>query len=598
MAEQPEEKQNSLKFLFTNLWRYSVGNRHMVVGYWCMFIMAISLAIFVKPFLRARIIDILQVYGVSDIGLAKLDWNLALLVLWELSFWFFHGPARCIENINAFKARTNYRGYLVGGVMIMPIGWHNEHHSGDTIDKIEKGANSIYDFSRNSFHIIYNVMLLVGSGIMVGYQDLHSSLVVFIMFTFTACIIMKFDSILYPRYRALSKAENNISETVFDSISNISTVIILRVEKIIFDTIMKSVKEPLKLFTDTTCLEELKWFLTAVCCRIMQSAVLWMYFHKYRSGNIALQLGQVYLLIQYLENISETFFTFAGMYGDILKQKARVNNSEVLSKDFRGESFNNHVLPKNWKRLNVEKLNFSYEQEGEKLNLEDVSMEILRGEHIAYVGESGSGKTTSLIVIRNLYEARLELYVDGRVVPSGFAGIARSIALAPQKPDIFAKTVRWNIDFGVPYAPEFVQKFIDMACFTDVVAKLPKGLDSVINEKGVNLSGGQCQRMAVARALLASHDKDILLLDEPTSSIDTATEMQIYTNIFREFPDKAIISSIHRLHLLPLFDKICMFDNGKIIASGKLSELIATCPKFAALWESAKIVPENLAHSS
>ncbi|MDO8493102.1 MAG: ABC transporter ATP-binding protein [bacterium] len=588
--EQPGEKQNSLKFLFRNLWRYSTGNRHMVVLYWCMFIVAISLAIFVKPFLRARIIDTLQVYGVSDVGLAKLDWNLVLLVLWELGFWIFHGPARCIENINAFKARTNYRGYLIGGVMIMPIGWHNEHHSGDTIDKIEKGANSIYDFSRNSFHLIYNILLLVGSGVMVAYLDLHSSFVVAIMFTITACIIMKFDSILYPRYRALSKAENQISETVFDSISNITTVIILRVEKIIFDTIMKSVKEPLKLFTNTTCLEELKWFLTAVCCRTMQSAVLWLYFHKCRSDNIALQLGQVYLLIQYLENIGETFFTFAGMYGDILKQKARVNNSEILSRDFRDESFSNHVLPKNWKRLNISKLNFSYEQEGEKLSLEDVSMEIFHGQHIACVGETGSGKTTFLKLKRGLYVPQsLILSVDGRSIETGFDGISRSIALGPQNPEIFAKKVRWNIDFGVEYKLEFLQRFIDMACFTDVVAKLPKGLDSVINEKGVNLSGGQIQRLALARVLLASHDKDILLLDEPTSSLDTATEMQVYTNIFRGFPDKTIISSIHRLHLLPLFDKIVMFDKGRVIASGTLPELIATCTKFASLWEAAKM---------
>lgn len=598
MADQPSENQNSLKFLFRNLWRYSAGNRQMVVAYWLMFIMSISVAIFIRPFVRARIIDTLQIFGVSDKGMETLWGLLASLIALELAFWLFHGPGRCIEQVNAFKVRTNYRRYLIGGVMILPISWHTDHHSGDTIDKIEKGANSMYDFSRGSFLLIYNAIQLFGSLAVITYFDIQTGLVIIGMFLVTACIIMKFDSILYPRYRELSRAENRISESVFDSISNITTVIILRVEKIVFDTIMRSVEEPLKLFKSTTCLEEIKWFLTAVCCRVMQSAALWLYFTKCKSGNIALQLGQVYLLIQYLENIGDTFFTFAGMYGDILKQKARVNNSEVLSKDFREESFNNHVLPKNWKRLNVDKLNFSYEQEGEKLNLEDVSMEVVRGQRIACVGESGSGKTTTLMVIRNLYDASLELSIDGRVIKNGFAGIGRSISLGPQKPDIFAKTVRWNIDFGVEYDLEFIQKFIDMACFSEVVKKLPKGLDSVINEKGVNLSVGQCQRMALARALLASHDKDIILLDEPTSSLDTATEMQVYTNIFRGFPDKTIISSIHRLHLLPLFDKIFMFDSGKIIASGTLSELIETCPKFAALWEAAKMATENVSHDS
>ena len=77
-----------------------------------------------------------------------------------------------------------------------------------------------------------------------------------------------------------------------------------------------------------------------------------------------------------------------------------------------------------------------------------------------------------------------------------------------------------------------------------------------IKEKGVNLSVGQQQRLALARGLLACHDKDVVLLDEPTSSLDTATEMKVYRNIFREFREKTIISSIHRLHLLPLFHKM------------------------------------------
>ena len=91
--------------------------------------------------------------------------------------------------------------------------------------------------------------------------------------------------------------------------------------------------------------------------------------------------------------------------------------------------------------------------------------------------------------------------------------------------------------------------------------------------------------MALARGLLACHDKDIVLLDEPTSSLDTETEMKVYRNIFREFRDKTIISSVHRLHLLPLFNKIFMFSEGRIIAQGNLGELLTQCPEFQELWQ-------------
>ena len=86
------------------------------------------------------------------------------------------------------------------------------------------------------------------------------------------------------------------------------------------------------------------------------------------------------------------------------------------------------------------------------------------------------------------------------------------------------------------------------------------------------------------RWLLACRDKDIVLLDEPTSSLDTATEMTVYQNIMLGFMDKTIVASVHRLHLLPLFNRIYLFENGRIAASGTLAELLAECPSFQELW--------------
>jgi ATP-binding cassette subfamily B protein len=179
----------------------------------------------------------------------------------------------------------------------------------------------------------------------------------------------------------------------------------------------------------------------------------------------------------------------------------------------------------------------------------------------------------------------MKLLVDGSLISQGFEGISRAIALVPQNPEIFSTTILENVTLGAEYDPTFVERFIAMACFTEVLKDLPHGLDSSIKEKGVNLSGGQQQRLALARGLLACHDKDIVLLDEPTSSLDTANEMRIYQNIFREFNDKTVISSIHRLHLLPLFHRICFMSDGEIVASGNLNELLTNCSEFQGLWQ-------------
>jgi len=177
------------------------------------------------------------------------------------------------------------------------------------------------------------------------------------------------------------------------------------------------------------------------------------------------------------------------------------------------------------------------------------------------------------------------LYLDSRRIPEGFSGISSSIALIPQDPEIFATTILENITIGVDHDIDFVRKFTDMARFTDVVERLPKKFDSSIVEKGVNLSGGEKQRLALARGLMACEDKSIVLLDEPTSSIDSANELVIYHNIFDAFKDKAIISSIHRLHLLPLFDTIYFFRDGRIVASGTLAELLEKSEEFRTLWQ-------------
>jgi ABC-type multidrug transport system fused ATPase/permease subunit len=101
----------------------------------------------------------------------------------------------------------------------------------------------------------------------------------------------------------------------------------------------------------------------------------------------------------------------------------------------------------------------------------------------------------------------------------------------------------------------------------------------------VNLSGGEKQRLALARGLLASEHKDILLLDEPTSSVDFSNELKIYQNIFNAFPGKTIVSSIHRLHLLSLFDSVYLFKGGALVAEGTFEDLKSNSADFRELWD-------------
>ncbi len=585
MSHKETERRNPLLYLFGKTWHHSAGNRRNVALYWTCFVIAVSLTLFTQPLIGAKIMNVIQVNGITQESFKTLLKLLGLMFVIDFVFWVFHGPARVLEVINAFKARANYRKHLLKGIMTLPMEWHVEHHSGDTIDKVEKGSGALFHFSRDSFEIVYSLVQLVGSFAMLAYFSPSSMYIVGTMMCISVWITIRFDSVMIPQYKELNKSENQISENVFDTISNIATVIILRVEKLVFTAISNRVDKPFLLFKRNTVLSETKWFLTSMCTSVMTALVMGTYFWQHLNTPKGILVGTVYILNKYLDEVGSIFFRFTSMYSDVVVQKTRLMNAEELAEEFRPESFTNHVMPADWKHLEIRGLNFSYHLETESMHLLDVSLTFSKGERIALVGESGSGKTTLLKVMRDLYHPKsLQLLVDGREIRDGFSGISRAIALVPQNPEIFSTTIRENITLGAEHEEEFVRHYTDIACFTDVVEDLPKKFESSIKEKGVNLSGGQQQRLALARGLLACHDKDIILLDEPTSSLDTGTEMKVYENIFQEFQGKTIVSSIHRLHLLPLFDQIYFFKDGRIVASGNLAELIAGCPEFQELW--------------
>lgn len=581
------DRQNPLWYLFSKTWEYSKGNRDAVVIYWIMFICAETVDTVFSPLVWAKMIEVVTVQGINAQSIKTLYVLLGLVLLRCFVSWSFHGPARCIERNNAFKVRVNYSKALLKGVITLPLEWHVEHHTGDIIDRVSKGTSAIFDFSEVAFIPIRCMVQLIGSYVVLVYFSRPAAIIVLGMLLVSAWITMRFDRILYGQYKELNQNRNQVSESIIDAVSNISTIIVLRVEKLVFNAIIHRVEKPFELFRHNQRLNETKWFLTSVCCNIMTVIVIVVYCLQHWGAAPGTLVASFFLLTSYLDRISELFFRFTEMYSTIVRRKSLVMNSEELSKDFRPENFTNHVLPKNWKKLEVKDLSFSYNGDGEALHLDNVSFSVNRGERIALVGETGSGKTTFLKIVRDLYHPRkLNLSVDGQVIPNGFEGINRAITLVQQDPEIFARTILENITMGAEHDLDFVLKFTDMACFTDVVQSLPKGFDSSIKEKGVNLSGGQQQRLALSRGLLACHDKDIVLLDEPTSSLDTITEITVYQNIFRGFSGKTIISTIHQLHLLPLFDRICVFDNGRIIASGTLQELLVNCPKFVFLWRA------------
>lgn len=577
---------NPLLYLWRRMWQYSADNRRNVVIYIGIFILA-NIVNATEPLIVGLLLNTLQLEGVHPSNLPHLLLLLSLFPLQEFLFWALHGPARLMESKNAFIVRANYKNYLLRGTLAMPIEWHTDHHSGDTIDKIEKGTTALYHFSERTFEVLQGILqLVIAFGAMLFY-DRTAGLFVLAVTMPMFYILFLFDKQLIPGYKVVNKLENNISAKIFDILSNVTSVIILRVESLVLTSIATFIEKPFAPYYRNSKINEWKWFTASILGRSAVIAAIGIYLFTHAQGATIL-VGTIYILYGYGNQIRETLFRFAYLYNDVVRYRASVSNAEELSHDFQEANWDKKKrLPKTWSQLTITALSFSYHPaEGADLHLDNIYMPIASGERIALIGESGGGKSTFLKVMRDLYHPKaLTLTLDGKKLPKGFATISDAISLVPQDPEIFATTIRENITLGVDYTDEHIQIFTDMACFTETIKRLPKGLDSSIVEKGVNLSGGEKQRLALSRGLLASQDKDIVLLDEPTSSVDFHNELTIYKNIFDAFPKQTIISSIHRLHLLSLFDRVYFFKDGKIIAAGTANELKKSSPDFQALWE-------------
>ena len=582
-------KNNPIIFLFSKTWEYSKGNRKSLILIFILYILS-NLISMSEPLLIAQILNFMQEKGVTKENFLVFAFYLSLIIFLNVFFWVFHYPARIIEQKNSFLVRANFKRYMLSGTMNLPLKWHTEHHSGDTIDKIEKGSSALFHFSGDIYATLEILLTFVISFIALSIFNIHSIYLVVFLLVITFFSVAKFDHRLKQYYRRLNKAENKIAAKIYDSISNITTIVILRIEKLVEHSTFKRIMRPLGLFDKRNKVSEKKWCFVSVLTSIFTFLVLITYVYFRLSANEVVLIGSVYALYGYLGRVSSEVFNFTWRYGENVYQKSAILNAEEISDYFSKKAkIKQTDLDTDWNNLQIKNLNFSYSERGRKLQINNLSLEIKRGQRIAFIGESGSGKTTMLKIIRELYLPQsVSLLLDKKVLEKGFSQISESIALIPQDPEIFNTTIKENITMGVNYSSEEIEKYTNMAMFTSVVLRLPKKLYSSIKEKGVNLSGGEKQRLALARGLLASKDKEIVMLDEPTSSVDFRNEMEIYTNIFNEFKDKTIISSIHRLHLLPMFDKIVFFKKGKIIAQGSFSELLETSKDFISIWEKHK----------
>jgi|TARA_Y100000034_G_scaffold122476_1_gene167963 ABC-type multidrug transport system fused ATPase/permease subunit len=592
-----EKEENEINIFWNVLkeeWIYLGNRRKIFILYLFLFIIAGAIALTV-PLIIGLIFNTIQENITSDADLKKLLFMIFLLLVVDVVFWIFHGTGRILEQKTGFIVHKNFVNTKIRRVLELPTLWHKDHHSGDTIDKINRADGSLTEFSQHiTFGIVYAILNIFGSLIILFFVDPIIAGFALIFSMLILFIIMKIDKKLMGYYRELNKYSNKLSSVIFDYISNIFTVITLKLKKNVSEEINERIMVSYETEKKAILLNEFKWSFGTIALSLMVVLALsYKAYTEYNSTGIIL-IGTLYILYSYLDKVGDTFFRFAQIYGGIARTSSRISGVKLIDDEFKKVKEEIKMnLPYEWNEIELKNVEFSYENKGKKKNLKDINLKIKRGQKIAFIGESGSGKSTILAILRGLYPVdKGYVYCDGKKLDHGFTRLKHHVTLIPQDPEIFNNTIGYNITMGLRTNKNEIEKAINMAQFGKVVERLEKGLKTNVLEKGVSLSGGEKQRLALARGLLAAKKSDIVLMDEPTSSVDSVNELKIHENLFSEFKDKIIISSIHRLHLLKNFDYIYMFDNGKIVGEGTINE-IKKHTKFMSIWRKYMLEKEK-----
>jgi ATP-binding cassette subfamily B protein len=249
--------------------------------------------------------------------------------------------------------------------------------------------------------------------------------------------------------------------------------------------------------------------------------------------------------------------------------------------------------------IRFEKVFFSYDRE--RSILHDVSFTVPAGKMVAIVGPSGAGKSTISRILFRFYDIEKgQVTIDGQDIRDVTQASLRSaIGVVPQDTVLFNDTIKYNIRYGRPEASdEEIIEAAKMAQIDSFIRAMPQGYDTMVGERGLKLSGGEKQRVAIARTILKS--PPILMLDEATSALDSHTEKEIQDALDKVSRDRTTLVIAHRLSTIVHADRILVFEAGRVAEQGTHAELIAKGGLYASLWNrqrQAEKAREELAHA-
>jgi ATP-binding cassette subfamily B protein len=537
------------------------------------------------PYLAGQAIDA----GIVTGDLSALDLTVAAFVGAALLYAVGTYAETYLVGWVGTRALQDLRERLFGHIQSMSIGFFTRRSPGVLISRMTNDVEALNQLVTTGVVTIFSSTLtLVGVVVILLVLDVKLALITFITFPLLLIASLVFRIVSAGTYRATRERIAAVTAYLQESLSGVRVVRSFGQEPRHVDE-MTELNEANRAVNMKTVYLNASYFPAVELLAAIGTAVILLYGGS-QAIDGAIKIGIIVSFVGYLATFFEPIQELSQLYTTYQQGMAALDKIfDLLDTAPDMVDAPGAIDPGTLRgEISMEGVWFSYDEKAESPDvwaLEDIDLHVPPGQTLALVGSTGAGKSTFAKLVARFYDPqRGTVSVDGSDLRSvQQRALRRQLGIVPQEGFLFSGSVHENIAFGRPEASlEEIEEAAAAVGATEFIAALPNGIETEVGERGVQLSAGQRQLVAFARALLA--EPRILILDEATSNVDVRTERTIEKGLERLLAGRTAIVIAHRLSTIRRAGKIVVMEHGRIAEQGAHDELIAAGGAYASLY--------------
>ena len=571
-AEHAEHVNETLKRILT----YFAKEKGMVISMLSIVIFGTLCGVY-APSQQSRAIDIIAGTREGKLGTA---------LIWMLVIYLLYSGCQLLQGVISAKLSQRIvrqmRKELFDKIIDLPIRYLDTHSHGDVMSRMTNDIENISTTISQSLPSLFSgVLTIIGTMAIMLWYCWELALLSFgtVLLTVLATKILSKNVRRFSRKRQMLLGQLN--GTVEEMISGYHTVVAYNHQNSITEDFCTTSDSLTKAGIRTD-------IFSGVMGPIMNCIgnigfVIIAAFGGYFAIHGMISVGVISAFIVYANQFSRPINEIAQVYGQLQTAVAGAERVFTILDEEREPMTGNDLAQNGKAAVSFRNVNFSYEP-GHPV-LHDFTLTVPSGKKVALVGATGSGKTTVVNLLMRFYDPDSgEICIDRqKICEMSRSSLRRAAAIVLQDTILFSDTIRNNLKYANESVTQAqLDKAVEMSRCKDMIAALPQGYDTMLTASGANLSQGQRQLLAIARAFVS--DPKILILDEATSNVDTRTEKAIQSAMHLVMKNRTSIIIAHRLSTIRDADLIVVMDQGKIVESGSHDELLAQKGKYYDLY--------------